>query len=76
MDNIYLTGLIISVIFLVSKFFEMRFITKENKPLKSTIIDTIFVYFSVIIGYFIIQQFYLKTQILTDAPVFVDNPKF
>ena len=76
MDNIYLTGLIISVIFLVSKFFEMRFITKENKPLKTIIIDTGFVYFSVIIGSLIINQFSLKTQSLTEAPVFVDNPKF
>jgi D-alanyl-lipoteichoic acid acyltransferase DltB (MBOAT superfamily) len=76
MDNIYLTGLTIAIIFLVSKFFEMRFITKENKPLKTIIVDTIFVYFSVIFGYFIIQQFNLKTQALTEAPVFVDNPKF
>jgi hypothetical protein len=76
MDNIYLTGVTISIIFLVSKFFEMRFITKENKPLKTIIVDTIFVYFSVIIGYFIIQQFNSKTQGLTEAPVFIDKPQF
>jgi len=76
MENIYLLGVIISIIFLVSKFLEMRFITKENKPLKTIIIYTIFVYFGVIIGDFIMQQFNLKTQILTEAPVFIDNPKF
>ena len=76
MENIYLTALVISFIFLISKFFEMRFITKENKSLKTIIIDTIFVYFSVIVGYFIIEQFNLKTKVLTEAPVFVDNPKF
>ena len=54
----------------------MRFITKENKPIKSIIIDTIFVYFCVIIAFFIIDQFNLKTKALTEAPVFVDNPKF
>ena len=54
----------------------MRFITKENKSLKTIIIDTIFVYFSVIVGYFIIEQFNLKTKVLTEAPVFVDNPRF
>jgi len=54
----------------------MRFITKENKPLKTIIIDTIFVYFSVIISFFLIDQFNLKTKTLTEAPVFVDNPKF
>ena len=54
----------------------MRFITKENKPIKTIIIDTIFVFFSVIIGFFIIGQFNLKTKSLSEAPVFVDNPKF
>jgi hypothetical protein len=76
MDNIYLTAFVVSFIFLITKFVEMRFITKENKPLKTIIIDTIFVYFSVIVGYFIIEQFSLKTKNLTEAPVFVDNPKF
>ena len=76
MENIYLTGLIISFAFLIAKFLEMRFITKENKPLKTIIVDTIFVYFSVIIGYFIIEQFSLKTKVLTEAPVFVSGPGF
>jgi len=76
MDNIYLTGLVISFTFLIAKFIEMRFITKENKSLKSSIIDTICVYFSVIIGYYVIEQFSLKTQNLTEAPVFIDKPGF
>jgi len=76
MDNIYLTAFIVSFIFLIAKFIEMRFITKENKSFKSTIIDTIIVYFSFIIGYFIIEQFSLKTQTLTEAPVFIDKPGF
>ena len=76
MNNIYLTGLVISFIFLVSKFLEMRFITKENKSLKTIVIDTIVVYFSVIIGYYIIEQFSLKTKELVEAPVFIDKPAF
>lgn len=76
MDNIYFTGLVIAFVFLIGKFIEMRFITKENKPLKSIIIDTIFVYFSVVVGYFIIDQFNLKTKGLTEAPVFIDKPSF
>ena len=76
MDNIYLTAFIVAFIFLIAKFLEMRFITKENKPIKVIVIDTIFVYFSVLIGYFIIEQFNLKTKALVEAPVFVDNPKF
>ena len=76
MENMYLTSLAISFVFLISKFIEMRFITKENKPLKTIIIDTIFVYFSVIIGYFIIEQFAVKSKIFNEAPVFVDKPGF
>ena len=76
MENIYLTAFVVALIFLIAKFLEMRFITKENKPIKVIVIDTIFVYFSVLIGYFIIEQFNLKTKALVEAPVFVDNPKF
>ena len=76
MDNIYLIALVVSFVFLISKFIEMRFITKENKSLKSIIIDTIFVYFSVIVGYFIIDQFNLQTKKFNDPPAFVDGPGF
>lgn len=76
MENIYLTGVVISFAFLIAKFLEMRFITKENKPLKTVIVDTMFVYFSVIMGYFVIEQFSLKAKVLAEAPVFVSDPGF
>jgi len=76
MNNIYLTALVISFIYLISKFVEMRFITKENKSLKTIIIDTIFVYFSVIVGYFIMEQLNLHKQVLDEPPAFVDGPGF
>ena len=34
MDNIFVIAAIISVIFIIAKFLEMRFIEKESKPLK------------------------------------------
>ena len=34
MDNIFIIAAIISVIFVIAKFIEMRFIEKEAKPLK------------------------------------------
>jgi hypothetical protein len=76
MENIYFTSLIISFIFLIAKFIEMRFITKENKSLKIIIIDSFIVYFCVVIGYYIIKQFNLKALPLMEAPVFVDKPAF
>ena len=75
-NSIFITALGISVIYALLKFAEMRFIIKENKPFKVIFRDTIFVYFSVIIGYFIIEQFAVKSKIFNEAPVFVDKPGF
>jgi hypothetical protein len=58
----------------------MRFIDKESKPLKILIRDSLLVYFSVVIGYFILEQ--LKTVVQNggegskQTPVFTDNPNF
>lgn len=76
MDNIYLFALAISIVFLISKFFEIRFILKEKVNIKQLVIDTIIVYFSVILGILIIEQFIDKTKNFTQAPVFIDAPKF
>jgi len=80
MDNIFIIATVISIIFLISKFIEMRFVDNESKPLKLLIRDTLLVYFSVISGYFIMEQ--LKPVLETgsesiSAPqVFTDNPEF
>lgn len=80
MDNIFIIAMVISIVFLISKFIEMRFIDNESKPLKLLIRDTLLVYFSVISGYFIMEQ--LKPVLETvgeniSAPqVFTDNPEF
>ena len=81
MDNIFIIAAVISIIFLISKFIEMRFIEKESKPLKLLIRDALLVYFSVVSGYFIIGQI---NPILQGGgsnasyitPVFTDNPGF
>lgn len=80
MDNIFIIATVISIIFLISKFIEMRFVDSESKPLKLLIRDTLLVYFSVISGYFIVEQ--LKpvlesaSETLTTPQVFTDNPEF
>jgi hypothetical protein len=80
MDNIFVVAAVISVIFLISKFIEMRFIEKESKPLKFLIRDALLVYFSVVFGYFVIGQInpMLKggSSGSTITPVFTDNPGF
>jgi hypothetical protein len=77
MDNIFVIAGVIAITFLVSKFIEMRFIEKENKPMKLLIRDTLLVYFSVVSGYLIIEQF--KPIMQSDGAstqVFTDNPEF
>lgn len=81
MENIFIIAAVISVIFLISKFIEMRFIEKENKPIKLLMRDALLVYFSVIIGYFILEQLKPIIQnaggdIIKNTPVFTDNPGF
>jgi|UniRef100_A0A6C0DXE5 hypothetical protein len=78
MDNIFIVAGLISFVFFVCKFIEMRFIDKESKPLKLLVRDTLLVYFSVLIGNFVLDQ--LKPAIQEgggSAPaVFTDNPDF
>jgi len=80
MDNIFIIATVISVIFLISKFIEMRFVDNESKPLKLLIRDTLLVYFSVIFGYFIMEQLKPVLEIAGEAvstpQVFTDNPEF
>jgi len=79
MNNIFVFATIISIVFFISKFIEMRFVEKESKPLKLLIRDTLLVYFAVIVGNFLIDQL-MPVMNLTDtmrAPVvFTDNPEF
>ena len=80
MYNIFIFAGIISIIFLIIKFIEMRMIDKEPKPLKFLIRDSLLVYFCVIVGDFITLQ--LKPfieedmNILKATSVFTDNPGF
>ena len=81
MENIFIIAAIISIIFLILKFIEMRFIEKEIKPLKVLIRDALLVYFSVISGYFILEQLRPVIQnggnlTTNTTPIFVDNPEF
>lgn len=77
--NIFITSTIIAITFLVVKFLEMRYIEKESKPLKFLLRDTFLVYFSVIIGNFVIDQVNPNMKGGTGkafTPVFTDNPGF
>ena len=77
MDNIFIIAAIISITFFIAKFIEMRFVEKESKPLKLLIRDSLLVYFSVLFGYFILEQ--IKPVIQNGGEtqlVFTDKPEF
>lgn len=83
MENIFIIAAIISIIFLIVKFIEMRYVEKDSKPLKLLIRDALLVYFSVVSGYFILEQ--LKPVMQNGGnlsgtngvtPVFTNNPEF
>jgi hypothetical protein len=80
MDNIFIIAAIISVVFFISKFIEMRFIEKETKPLKFLLRDYLLVYFSVVFGDFVFGHInpMIKggTSGSTVTQVFTDNPGF
>lgn len=79
MENIFLAAGIISVIFFIGKFLEMRYVDKETKPLKSLFRDSLLVYISVITGHFVLEQLnpvINDLEIPSDPIAFTDNPPF
>ena len=80
--NVYFHSVFISIVFFLVKFIEMRFLDKESKPLKFLVRDTLFVFFSVIVGQFLLDQLKPVIQgggevgVPTNPVVFTDNPSF
>lgn len=80
MENIFIIASLISFFYIIVKFIEMRFIEKDNKPLKVLIKDTLVVYLCVLLGNFIVEQ--INPSLLgeeatnTVTQVFTDNPGF
>jgi len=68
---------VIAVIYVIFLFLEMRFILKENKPLKLLFRDGILVYLSVLLGSFIYNEISIKGKSILKTPnVFTDTPDF
>jgi len=73
--TILFNGFVISFIFLIAKFIEMRFITKENVPPKILVRDALLVYAAVIASHYIMAQLNNKST-KEFVEVFTDNPSF
>tara|TARA_B100001769_G_C22028533_1_gene552669 strand:- start:139 stop:375 length:237 start_codon:yes stop_codon:yes gene_type:complete len=77
--NQLLTSSIISVIFFILKFIEMRLILKENKPLKDLFKETLLVFISATLSLIVLEQFNLNEligNIKSSPSVFVSKPDF
>ena len=77
--NQILTSSVISIIYFVLKFIEMRFILKENKPLKDLFKETVLVFIAATLSLIILEQFNLNEligNIKTAPSVFVSKPDF
>ena len=79
MNNQVITSLIISLLYLIIKFIEMRFILKENKPLKQLFIDSLIVFISSMISLILLDQFNLNELIggtKISPAAFINTPDF
>ena len=79
MTNNFLFAFILGIIYLLFKFIDMRYIKKENKPLKDLFKDTLLVFIAATLCLIILEQFNLNELIgnIKAVPsVFVSNPDF
>jgi hypothetical protein len=74
--SIFVTAVVISVIYLIFRFIEMRFFIKENIPLKILFRDTLLVYLSVLLGDFVLNQINPISVINNQPEIFTNDPAF
>lgn len=79
MNQYIIVSLVTSIIFFLVKFIKMRFIDKENTPLKDIIKETGYVFISSILGGYLIDQFKFNNILenIKETPsVFTNEPGF
>ncbi len=67
---------VISIIYLVLKYLEMKLITKEPKPIKLIIRDALIVFISSISGFFVLSQFENNVKVKSQPGAFVGEANF
>ena len=64
---------------MIIKFLEMRFVSKENKPLKKLVLDALIVFVASLITSFLFQQFDITNilnKINTSPVILTNTPNF
>ena len=73
----FLLASAVAIVYILFRFIEMRYVMKENKPLKLLFRDTLLVYISALIGNFILNQIVpLQNMMRGDPKVFTNEPDF
>jgi len=73
----FILASVIAIVYVLFLFLEMRFILKENKPMKGLLRDGLLVYLSVLLGDFILNQLGPLSNSVSRAPaVFTNAPDF
>lgn len=75
MNNIIITTVFVSLLFILFKLIETRFIQKSDKSLKELIRDTLIVAISSLIALYSIEQFYTSVED-TSTNAFIGTPDF
>ncbi len=78
MDRLFVHAGIISLLYLIIKFAEMRLVNKEMKPIKDIVREVLIVFISVILGMYGISEFMPTATSLTKeaTKAFTDAPGF
>ena len=66
----------ISVVYLLFRFIEMRFILKKNEPFRSLLKDAILVYLSTLLGHYVLTVSSPIKGIIQGTAAFTNDPDF
>ena len=75
-ESPFMLSATISVIYLLLRFLEMRFVLKEMKPLKTLIRDALLVYLSTLSGFYMLQHIVPMAKTSTNTAAFINDPDF
>lgn len=74
----FMLATVISVVYFLFKFLEMRTLLKESRPVKDLLKETLIVYVSVLAGDFVLKQVAPSVNQLTteSTGAFTNDPNF
>ena len=72
--NIYLISAFVAVSYFILKIVDLKYIKKETLVLKLVFRDTILVYFSSLIGLYLVNN--INTNSIENVSVYTDKPDF